>query len=145
MLEKARSELQRKEEQLKEKKGERRREEEEREKSIRELRTSLQTKEQLVQVRNRQTLTHACAHTPHSHTTSLIHSRPNTHCPCLSGVLRVFGPTAGAQGEEGHSPHQTERSHQGQRQSTGGESHRLGENEPQREHITDIRGGQSSS
>ncbi|XP_071005980.1 myomegalin-like isoform X5 [Oncorhynchus clarkii lewisi] len=49
VLEKARSELQRKEEQLKEKKGERRREEEEREKSIRELRTSLQTKEQLVQ------------------------------------------------------------------------------------------------
>ncbi|XP_055779300.1 myomegalin-like isoform X2 [Salvelinus fontinalis] len=49
VLEKARSELQRKEEQLKEKKGERRREEEEREKSIRELRTSLQTKEQLLQ------------------------------------------------------------------------------------------------
>uniref|UniRef100_A0A4W5RHN8 Si:ch211-242b18.1 n=1 Tax=Hucho hucho TaxID=62062 RepID=A0A4W5RHN8_9TELE len=49
VLEKARSELQRKEEQLKEKKGERQREEEEREKSIRELRTSLQTKEQLVQ------------------------------------------------------------------------------------------------
>ncbi|XP_014024223.2 myomegalin isoform X3 [Salmo salar] len=49
VLEKARSELRRKEEQLKEKKGERRREEEEREKSIRELRTSLQTKEQLVQ------------------------------------------------------------------------------------------------
>ncbi|XP_031689567.1 myomegalin isoform X3 [Oncorhynchus kisutch] len=49
VLEKARSELQRKEEQLKEKKGERQGEEEEREKSIRELRTSLQTKEQLVQ------------------------------------------------------------------------------------------------
>ncbi|XP_042177540.1 myomegalin isoform X4 [Oncorhynchus tshawytscha] len=49
VLEKAWLELQRKEEQLKEKKGERRREEEEREKSIRELRTSLQTKEQLVQ------------------------------------------------------------------------------------------------
>lgn len=76
MLEKARSELRRKEDQLKEKKGERRREEEEREKSIRELRTSLQTKEQLVQVRNRHTLTHPIHTPPPSSAAFLTHSVP---------------------------------------------------------------------
>ncbi|XP_045061369.1 myomegalin isoform X2 [Coregonus clupeaformis] len=48
-LEKVRSELQQRKEQLKEKEGERLREEEEMEKTIRELRTSLQSKTQLVQ------------------------------------------------------------------------------------------------
>ncbi|XP_071202429.1 myomegalin isoform X5 [Salvelinus alpinus] len=48
-LEKVRSELQQRKEQLNEKEGERLREEEDMEKTIRELRTSLQSKEQLVQ------------------------------------------------------------------------------------------------
>uniref|UniRef100_A0A4W5Q588 Si:ch211-242b18.1 n=1 Tax=Hucho hucho TaxID=62062 RepID=A0A4W5Q588_9TELE len=49
VLEKVRSELQQRKEQLNEKEGERLREEEDMEKTIREMRTSLQSKEQLVQ------------------------------------------------------------------------------------------------
>lgn len=51
-LEKARSVLQEREEQLREGEQERQRQEEEREATIRELRTSLLTKEQLIEVRD---------------------------------------------------------------------------------------------
>ena len=62
-LEKARSEVLERREQQREKEGERLREEEERERTIRELRTSLQTKDQLVQVRHTHTHTHTYTHT----------------------------------------------------------------------------------
>lgn len=53
-LEKARFALQEREEQLREAERERQREREERERTIRELKTSLQTKEQLLEVRHDQ-------------------------------------------------------------------------------------------
>lgn len=55
VLQKARSALQEREEQLREGEQEREREREMREKTIRELRMSLQTKEQLAEVRHTQT------------------------------------------------------------------------------------------
>lgn len=55
-LEKAQSALREREEQLREGKQERQRQDEEREKTIRELRTSLLTKEQLIEVRHSQTV-----------------------------------------------------------------------------------------
>lgn len=54
-LETARSALQEREEQRREAEGERERQDEERERTIRELRTSLLTKEQLVEVRQLKT------------------------------------------------------------------------------------------
>lgn len=69
-LEEARSALQEREEQLREGEQERQKQEEEREKTILELKTSLLSKEQLIEVRNRN-ITSANTHRLHVKVSSL--------------------------------------------------------------------------
>ena len=70
VLDQARSALQEREEQLREGEQEREREKEEREKTIRQLTTSLQTKDQLLEVRHTNQHTVHNNTTPHSHRTT---------------------------------------------------------------------------
>lgn len=78
-LEKARSVLQEREEQLREGEQERQQQEEEREATIRELRTSLLTKEQLIEVRDTPTNCNTAVMTEASHSahvtgTQILHT-----------------------------------------------------------------------
>lgn len=89
-LEKARSALQEREEQLKEAEQERQRQDEERETTIRELRTSLLTKEQLIEVRHRRRQILCMLHIPDRNPTAaappLSLSSSDAHVPDLKMI-----------------------------------------------------------